>query len=112
MWYRPTCGRIKRPLPDFPGFTLRVRHPEFTAGRDLVVPAGFDPAFRAYRARALATRRRDRMVLPDGFEPPKMSVCKTDALDRLAKGAFEIRNIATEAMMVRRVRFELTLFSF
>jgi hypothetical protein len=25
VWYCPTCGRVKKPLPDFPGFTLRDR---------------------------------------------------------------------------------------
>ena len=50
----PAVPGLKAPGP---GATFAiVAHVQFLV---LVVPAGFDPAFLAYRASALATRRRD-----------------------------------------------------
>ena len=80
MWLRSTGRRIKSPLPLHSGLRLRVRsslkarlrtarydvaafeamacRAEAAERRRLVAPRGFDPRFPAYRAGALATRRR------------------------------------------------------
>ena len=74
------CSRCFRRKDDA---CRRVAYRSSSSPFELVVPHGFDPCFRGYRPRALATRRRDKMVRLAGNDPAASAMSKRRSASEL-----------------------------